>query len=79
MNDNQQQCPFWLVWNPSGYPPRYKHDTEASASVEARRLASENPGREFYVLRPTSKVIRADLLVTCFNAPPPHNCDDIPF
>lgn len=41
---------FWLVWNESGYPPRYRHDTEESAVREAERLARVNPGQNFYVL-----------------------------
>jgi hypothetical protein len=41
---------FWLVWNESGYPPRYRHDTEDGAVREAERLARTNPGQSFYVL-----------------------------
>lgn len=41
---------FWLVWSVNGYPPKFKHDSEYSASQEAERLAKENPGSEFVVL-----------------------------
>lgn len=41
---------FWLVWNPAGNSPRYKHPSEESAEREAERLAALNPSDSFYVL-----------------------------
>lgn len=41
---------FWLVWRPDGYVPTKKHESEASAETESRRLAQVHPGKEFYVL-----------------------------
>lgn len=42
---------FWLVWSPSGpTPPKYRHASEWSAEDEAKRLAAEHVGKEFYVL-----------------------------
>jgi len=41
---------FWMVWNPDGNPPKYRHDTEAAAETEAERLARLNPGSRFFVL-----------------------------
>lgn len=41
---------FWMVWNPEGNAPRFKHDTIAAAVTEAERLARLNRGAEFYVL-----------------------------
>lgn len=41
---------FWMVWSPTGNPPRVKHDSEGRATVEAERLARANPGDTFIVL-----------------------------
>ncbi|MGH0004112.1 hypothetical protein ACQU0X_28910 [Pseudovibrio ascidiaceicola] len=42
---------FWMVWNPQGSDPRYRHNTRRSADEEASRLARQNPGQEFFVLK----------------------------
>jgi hypothetical protein len=42
---------FWMVWNPSGRAPTYRHPTKASALDEARRLAESNVGQHFFVLK----------------------------
>ena len=44
---------FWLVWNPQGRAPMYRHITKHSATVEAERLARINHGQRFYVLQAT--------------------------
>lgn len=44
--------PGFLVWNPEGRHPRYRHQTIDSAAQEAKRLAAENAGHVFYVLVP---------------------------
>ncbi len=41
---------FFLVWNPQGRAPTYKHCDRASAEAEARRLALANRGQEFVIL-----------------------------
>jgi hypothetical protein len=45
---------FWMVWNPAGHAPVYKHDTEDSAVREAERLARANRYEQFYVLEAIS-------------------------
>lgn len=45
---------FYLVWNPSGRNPSYEHRTFDLAKNEAERLAFENPGSTFYVLKAKS-------------------------
>ncbi|MEF2073527.1 hypothetical protein [Consotaella aegiceratis] len=45
---------FWMVWNPSGRAPTYKHETKASAETEAMRLAEVSPGDRFFVLKAVS-------------------------
>lgn len=43
---------FYLVWSPTGhYPPTRRHPDLPTAQGEAERLASANPGHEFFVLR----------------------------
>ncbi len=42
---------FWMVWNPHGRAPTYRHDSRASADTEAERLAARNPGAVFFVLK----------------------------
>lgn len=43
-------APFWLVWNPNGHSPAYKHPSPERATAEAERLARVNPGQTFVVL-----------------------------
>ena len=42
---------FWYVFNPTGGPPRVRHNSEESARLEAERLAENNPGEVFQVLK----------------------------
>lgn len=41
---------FWLVWNPNGSSPRFRHLTMESAQTEAQRLARQSPSDCFIVL-----------------------------
>lgn len=41
---------YWMVNNPEGGSPTAKHYTKAEATIEARRLASRNVGKQFNVL-----------------------------
>lgn len=67
-------CPFWLVWSPQGdRPPRYRHDSERDAELEADRLSTLHPGREFYVVQPTYRVVTAGRQVERYST------DDVPF
>lgn len=55
---------FWLIWSPQGATfPTVKHQTKQTADAEAVRLASLNPGQEFYVLTAESLTIRRDVHV----------------
>lgn len=55
---------FWLVWNPDGRSPSFRHPTRLSAESEAARLARLNPGATFYVLEPVCRVIKSDVIFT---------------
>ncbi len=63
---------FWLVWNLNGRNPRHKHATQDSAEREARRLATENPGQAFYVVRAVSVAQAGEVTVEAL-------CEYIPF
>lgn len=67
-------APFWMVWNPSGRPPSFRHSTEEAAVAESERLARENPGRTFIVLGSVC-ACRVDALQRIDMRPKP----DIPF
>lgn len=41
---------FWLVWNPNGRAPTYRHLTAESAKQEAARLARSNHSDTFCVM-----------------------------
>lgn len=43
--------PFWVVWSPQSGPPTVTHASPQEARREAERLANNNPGRSFHVLR----------------------------
>lgn len=53
----QHREPFWLVWNPQGYNPQHKHNTEDGAVREAERLARTNPGQTFIVLESVGALV----------------------
>lgn len=42
---------FWMVYGEGQRAPTYKHDTADAARLEAARLAEQNPGVSFYVLK----------------------------
>lgn len=42
---------FWIVWCMGGGAPTVTHEHPDYANREAERLAAENPGRRFVVLR----------------------------
>lgn len=67
--------PFWLVWNPNGKNPSYRHAFEANAIREAERLARENPGETFVVLASVAARSTADMQRIDLRAP----ADDHPF
>lgn len=41
---------FYMVWNPDGRAPTYRHPSYKAAMGEARRLARANPSDEFIIL-----------------------------
>lgn len=45
---------FWVVWNPDGRAPMFKHHNRESAETEAERLAKLNRGYSFIVLQSVS-------------------------
>lgn len=45
---------FYVVWNPNGRNPQFRHDLREEAVNEAERLACIEPGQEFFVLHAVS-------------------------
>lgn len=41
---------FWIIWNPAGRNPTFRHRSEIAAVREAERLAASNPGQTFVVM-----------------------------
>jgi hypothetical protein len=69
---------FWLVWNPQGRNPNYRHARKAGAEAESKRLATQYPGTRFYVLSALSFAqTREPVEVTELVEPP--DDDDLPF
>lgn len=66
---------FWVVWNPNGQNPRYRHASRLDAEQEAGRLARANPGKEFFVLAAATVVCKSDISVQRFRDP----AGEIPF
>ena len=52
---NERKRGFWLVWCPGKGEPTKSHDDCQSARNEAMRLAEENSGESFMVLRADSE------------------------
>lgn len=64
MNEDPQDKPFWLVWNPVARAPTYRHDTAESAESEAKRLARLKPGDSFIVLQSVARFRILDVVKT---------------
>lgn len=50
-----KQHKFWIVFGMNGYSggsPTYIHTSKKLAKSEAKRLARENPKKQFYVMKP---------------------------
>lgn len=69
---------FWMAWNPEGRQPRFMHYTRFDAEEEAKRLASENPGFEFFVLKAVSGMTSEHPMVAPIKLQPV-TPDEIPF
>lgn len=52
---------FWFVWNVHGGAPRFQHQSESSAIIEAERLARMNPGQTFVVLQSVCARVVTDM------------------
>ena len=50
----EEEHEFWIVWNPRGQNPAYRHGSKESAEDEAERLALTNPRYRFYVMKAES-------------------------
>lgn len=85
MTENVEK--FWMVWNPNGRAPTYRHDSKESATREAERLARANPEQTFIVLKavggficriqePTEIKLTA---ATTYPAPPSDHSSDYPW
>ncbi len=61
---------FFMVLGDRG-PPSYRHDGFDSAKEECERLARQNPGKTFYVLRAIGSAVSNDVRW--------EELDDIPF
>ena len=55
-----KESKFWMVYGHGRGAPAVRHHTKESAHAEASRLAANNPGSLFVVLKAT-KGYRADL------------------
>lgn len=62
---------FWMVWNPDGESPMYKHDSEFDAKKEAERLAVCVPNGKFYVLEALSVSYKSQVVT--------EKLDELPF
>lgn len=62
MSNSLKYASFWLVWNPNGSNPTFKHRTKESAVNEAERLAREHRGQTFVVLESVCARIATDIL-----------------
>jgi hypothetical protein len=51
---------FFMVYGMCQEPPRIRHETYERAKAEATRLASLNPGIEFFILMPVGVAKRTE-------------------
>lgn len=62
---------FWVVWLPTGGPPRVRNAYAHEAQKEAQRLARQSPGEDFFVLLANYHVKRTDVTITKLEEPLP--------
>lgn len=74
MPETLHNAPFWMVWNPNGHAPTYRHPSLNAATQEAERLAKANPGRTFVVLESVCARV-ADTMLSIDLKPAP----EVPF
>lgn len=58
---SDEEAPFWMVWNPQGHAPTYRHPSQEAAAKEAERLARLNPGHRFHVLEAKAMCTHSDV------------------
>ena len=46
---------FYMVWTKTGHVPRKTHDSYQDAATEAARLAKQNQGKKYVVLKAVAK------------------------
>lgn len=61
MSDNE---PFWMVYGLHQGAPTVMHYTREIAEAEAKRLARNNPGIQFFVLEAVSRAEKIDVQFT---------------
>lgn len=52
-----EKIQFWMVWREGSPTTRFRHPAKSLAVKEANRLAKQNPGECFYVLKATAGVV----------------------
>jgi hypothetical protein len=50
---------FFIVWNPEGTNPQFRHESFSMAAREAERLTMMNPGKHFFVMQAHRRVSTA--------------------
>lgn len=50
-----------MIFGVGQNPPRVRHETEHAAFAEAKRLARNNPGVEFYVLESMARAVKDEV------------------
>jgi len=65
---------FWMVYGEGQRAPGVKHANFETAKREAERLSRNNPGIDFFVMRPVSVSKRVDVETKMLVA-----MDEIPF
>lgn len=80
---NQEGFKFWVVWNPNGMNPRFRHADKDAAIIEAERLAKQNFPSHFFVLEAIAVKVSGErpVITTELNqiAPKQGELSEIPF
>jgi hypothetical protein len=70
----------YVVWNPNGRLPTFRHATAIEAIREAERLAQQHMGLEFIVLKAIgSAIVEKPVVFKEFAPPESPMADEIPF
>ena len=52
---------FYMIYNPNGHTPKWRHMSRKEAEAEAKRLCNKEPDQKFYILEAQDVFYKEDI------------------